>query len=114
MKSATRRFLKENNRSILIEDQFSLSKSTQSIVWQMMTTADVEVVQGGAILRKDGKELKLDNLAHPELTVSVISLDPPPFYLDKKIDGLKRIEIRLPAWTVKPGTAAMKVRLSGK
>ncbi len=114
MKSASRRFLKENNRSILIEDNFSLSKSTQSIVWQLITTADVEVVKGGAILRQNGKELKLDNLDHPELNVSVISLDPPPFYLDRKIDGLKRIEIRLPAWTVKNGTETMKVRLSGK
>jgi hypothetical protein len=114
MTSATRRFLKENDRSILIEDQFSLSKSTQSIVWQMMTTAEVEVVEGGAILHKDGKELKLDNLAHPELTVSVVSLDPPPFYLDKKIKGLKRIEIRLPTWTVKDGKGTIKVRLSGK
>ena len=108
------RFLKENDRSILIEDNFTLTKTTQSIVWQMMTTADIEIVSGGAILRKDGKELKLENIAHPELTLSVVSLDPPPFYLDRKIDGLKRIEIRLPAWTVKTGTTAMKVRLSGK
>jgi hypothetical protein len=114
LQSASRRFLKENDHSILIEDSFTLNKATQSIVWQMMTTAEVEIVKGGAILRKDGKELKLENIAHPELALSVISLDPPPFYLDRKIDGLKRIEIRLPAWTVKTGTTTMKVRLSGK
>ncbi len=114
MQSASRRFLKENNRSILIEDNFSLSKTTQSIVWQLMTTADVEIVKGGAILRQNGKELKLDNLAHPELNVSVISLDPPPFYLDRKINGLKRIEIRLPAYLVKNGEGTFRVRLSGK
>ena len=114
LQSATRRFLKENNRSILIEDNFTLNKTTQSIVWQMMTTADVEVVKGGAILRQEGKELRLDNLAHPELALSVISLDPPPFYLDRKIPGLKRIEIRMPAWTIKEEKGSMKVRLSGK
>ena len=114
MKSASRRFLKENNRSILIEDNFSLSKTTQSIVWQMMTTADVEIVKGGAILHQNGKELKLDNLAHPELTLTVISLDPPPFYLDRKITGLKRIEIRLPAYLVNNGAGTFRVRLSGK
>jgi hypothetical protein len=113
MKNATRRFLKEDNRSILIEDQFTTTKSTQSIVWQMMTTANVEIVKGGAVLRQDGKELKLDNLAHPELSVSVIQLDPPPFYLDRKIDGLKRIEIRLPAYLVKDGAGTFRVRLSG-
>ena len=114
LKKAMRRFVKEDNLSILIEDQFAVTKSTQSIVWQMMTTADVEVVKGGAILRQNGKELKLDNLAHPELSLSVISLDPPPFYLDRKIDGLKRIEIRLPAYLLKNGEGAFKVRLSGK
>jgi len=112
LKSASRRFLKEDNKSILIEDKFTTTKSTQSIVWQMMTTADVEIVKGGAILRKEGKMLKLDNLSHPELTASVISLDPPPFYLDRKMDGLKRIEIRLPAWLVKNGEDGFKVRLS--
>lgn len=113
MKSATRRFLKEDNRSILIEDKFTVSKTTQSIVWQMMTTADVEIVKGGAVLRQNGKELKLENLAHPELNVSVIQLDPPPFYLDRKIAGLKRIEIRLPAYLVKSGEGMFKVRLAG-
>ncbi len=114
LKKATRKFLKEDNRSILIEDQFTVTKSTQSIVWQMMTTAEVEIVKGGAILRQNGKELKLENLAHPELTLSVISLDPPPFYLDRKIDGLKRIEIRLPAYLIKNADGTFKVKLSGK
>jgi hypothetical protein len=114
LKSAGRRFVKENNRSLLIEDRFSTNKSTQSITWQMMTTASVEIVKGGALLRQDGKELKLENLSNPELMVSVISLDPPPFYLDRRINGLKRIEIRMPAWTVKNGEGTFRVRLSGK
>ena len=74
----------------------------------MITAADVEIVKNGAILRQNGKELKLDNLSNPELTVSIISLDPPPFYLDRKIDGLKRIEIRLPAYIVKNGEGTFK------
>ena len=114
MKNATRRFAKEDNHSILIEDHFTTTKSTKSIVWQMMTTSDVEIVKGGAILRQDGKELKLDNLAHPELQVSVIQLDPPPFYLDRKIAGLKRIEIRMPAYLAKEGEGTFKIRLSAK
>lgn len=114
LQNATRRFAKEDNRSILIEDHFTTTKSTQSIVWQMMTTADVEIVKGGAILREDGKELKLENLANPELQVSVIQLDPPPFYLDRKMDGLKRLEIRMPAYLAKDGKGSFRVRLSGK
>ncbi len=114
LKSATRRFAKENDHSILIEDKFSVSKSTKEITWQMMTTANVEIVKGGAILRQDGKELKLSNLTYPELSVSIISLDPPPFYLDRKIDGLKRLEIRLPSYLVKDGDGVFRVLLSGK
>ncbi|HCY41583.1 MAG TPA: hypothetical protein DHV48_09540 [Prolixibacteraceae bacterium] len=114
IKNATRKFTKEDNRSILIEDHFTTTKSTQSISWQMMTTADVEIVKGGAILRQDNKELKLDNLANPELQVSVIQLDPPPFYLDRKMNGLKRIEIRMPAYLAKENEGMFKVRLSGK
>ena len=114
IKNATRRFAKEDNRSILIEDHFTTTNTTQSIVWQMMTTADVEIVKSGAILRQDGKELKLDNLANPELQVSVIQLDPPPFYLDRKMNGLKRIEIRMPAYLAKSGEGMFKIRLSAK
>jgi hypothetical protein len=114
LKNVTRRFAKEDNRSILIEDHFTATKSTQSIVWQMMTTADVEIVKGGAILSQDGKQLKLDNLANPELQISVVQLDPPPFYLDRKIAGLKRLEIRQPAYLLKSGEGTFKIRLSGK
>lgn len=111
---ATRRFVKENNRSILIEDHFKITKSTQSIVWQLMTVAEVEIVEGGAVLHQDNKKLKLENLANPELKVSVIQLDPPPFYLDRKIKGLKRLEIRMPAYLLQSGEGRFKIRLSGE
>jgi hypothetical protein len=115
LQSATRRFLKEDDRSILIEDRFQLSDSTQNITWQLITTADVEIVKGGAILKQDGKQLMLDNLSHPELKVSVISLDPPPLELDRKIDGLKRIEIRMPAYLFpkKEGTLSVRLHAGG-
>lgn len=110
----TRRFVKESNRSLLIEDQIQLHDSIRQITWQMMTTADVEIVKGGAILRQDGKELKLDNLSHPDLTISLVSLDPAPLELDRQIKGLKRIEIRIPAYAVKADIGNIRVRLSGK
>ena len=98
LNGASRRFLKEDNRSILIEDKFQLSDSTENITWQLITTADVQVIRGGAILKQGGKQLKLENLSHPELDLSIISLDPPPLKLDRTIEGLKRIEIRMPAY----------------
>jgi hypothetical protein len=113
LKSSTRRFLKENNRSILIEDKFQLTDSTQNITWQLITTAEVQIVNGGAILKQDGKQLKLENLSHPDLGISIISLDPPPLKLDRKIEGLKRIEIRMPAYLFPEKEGVISIRLSG-
>ena len=114
LESATRRFVKENDHSLLIEDKLTLNDSTQNITWQLMTTADVEIVKGGAILTQDGKQLKLENLSHPDLRVSIISLDPAPLQLDRQIENLKRIEIRIPAYIFEGNEGMIRVRLSGE
>ncbi len=112
LKSATRTFTKDSPTSILIEDAIELSEQTDVFTWQLLTTADVEIVDGGALLRQDGQSLKLENLSHPQLMVSVISLDPPPLELDRRISDLKRIDIRIPAWTIKEDHVKIRVRLS--
>ncbi len=114
LKSAYRKFIKDSPKSLLIEDEIEIIDETELITWQMMTQSDVEIVDGGAILSKDGHSLKLENLSHPQFTVSVISLDPPPLYLDAKKENLKRIEIRVPAWTIEWNKTIIKVRLSGE
>jgi hypothetical protein len=103
LKSAQRTFVKEDAASLIVEDKIEVSAVTKWITWQMVTQADVQIVKGGAVLRQDGQTLKLENLSHPEIMVSVISLDPPPLYFDKTIENLKRIEIRIPAWTIENG-----------
>ena len=112
--NATRRFVKESDRALLIEDRFTRSDSTQSITWQLMTTAEVEITEDGATLTQDGQQLKLANLSHPELKVSVISLDPPPLKLDRRIENLKRLEIRVPAYVLSEGESTLRVRLSAE
>jgi hypothetical protein len=114
IKSANRKFLKDSPTSVVIEDNFETNEKTKLITWQMMTTADVEIVKGGAVLKQDGKTLKLENLTHPELALSVVSLYPAPLKLDRQIEGLKRIEIRIPAWVLENGKGKLKVRLSGE
>ena len=84
LKSARRRFVKDSPISLLIEDEIELSDETVLITWQMMTQANVQIVHGGAILSQEGRSIKVENLSHPEFTMSVISLDPPPLYLDAK------------------------------
>ncbi len=113
LNSLQRKFVKESNRSILIEDHYKINDSTKNLVWGLMTTADVIPVQNGAILQKDGKEIKLSILDNENLNISVISLDPPPLEIDKTIKNLKRIEIRIPAWTINNGEGKLLVRLSG-
>ncbi|QEC54287.1 hypothetical protein FRZ59_13730 [Anseongella ginsenosidimutans] len=112
LQSAVRRFTKENDHSLLIEDTIEITDSTKLVTWQLITTSDVEITRRGAILSQDGKQLRLENLSHPDIPVSVISLDPPPLELDRKIKGLKRLEIRLPAEAFTNGAGTIRVRLS--
>jgi hypothetical protein len=110
--SASRRFVKDSPISIVIEDQIETNDQTNMITWQLLTQADVEIVDEGAILTQDGKTLKLENISHPDLEISIISLDPAPLELDRQIENLKRLEIRIPAWTLEDDECHIKVRLS--
>ncbi|MEZ5038911.1 MAG: heparinase II/III family protein [Saprospiraceae bacterium] len=110
--SLQRKFIKESDHSILIEDQFEINASTQQITWAIMTTADIVPAKNGVILQKDGKTLKLSILTPSEVSVSIISLDPPPLVIDKTIENLKRLEIRVPAYLCQEGKGSIQVRLS--
>jgi hypothetical protein len=112
LKSAQRKFVKDSPASLLVEDQLQLMDSTREIVWQLMTTAEVIPQRGGALLRQDNKKLKLDILSPRGVNVSLISLDPPPLKLDRQIEALKRIEIRIPAWIFEDRSGRIAVRLS--
>jgi hypothetical protein len=113
LKTASRKFIKDSGRSLLIEDDIEISKDTDLIVWQLITQADVEITRGGAIFKQSGKSITLKILSHPAFTPSVISLDPPPLVLDTRKDGLKRVEIRFPAWVVEEDKLSIRVRMSG-
>jgi hypothetical protein len=112
--SLQRRFVKENQRSILVEDRFEINDSTKTITWGLMTQAEVQPTINGAILNQNGKQVKLSILTPEEMQVSVVSLDPPPLEIDKTIEGLKRIEIRVPAYLCKDRQGSIKVRISGE
>lgn len=112
IKSLKRKFLKESDHSLLIEDVFEINEATKNITWQLMTVADVIPVKNGAVLKQDGKELKLTILSPNDLDISIISLEPAPLEIDKQIENLKRIEISVPAYTLKENKGNIKVRLS--
>jgi hypothetical protein len=113
LNSASRRFVKDSSSSLLIEDNIEVSDETELVTWQLLTTADVDFISGGLLLKKDGRELKLENLSHPEIGFSVISLHPAPLKLDKQIEELKRIELRVPAWTADAKRLKINMRLTG-
>jgi hypothetical protein len=114
LKSITRKFVKDSPTSLVIEDQIEISEETEFITWQFITQADVQIVDGGAILKQEGKSLRVENLSHPDFTFSVISLNPPPHYLDAIKENLKRLELRIPAWTIKNSSTEIKIRLADK
>jgi hypothetical protein len=110
--SMKRRFVKESNTSILVEDKIESNKNTEHITWGLMTQAEVQPTKDGALLKQDGRELKLTILEPKNSAVCIIALDPPPMSIDKTIEDFKRIEIRVPAWTLENGKGKIKVRLS--
>jgi len=113
LKSAFRKFTKDSERSLLIEDKIKPNETTKLVTWQLITQADVEIVDEGAILKQDDQMLKLINLSHPDIQFTIVSLDPPPHRLDKHIDNLKRVELRIPV-SVNDDTFEIKVQLVGK
>ena len=113
LKKAKRKFTKDSPASVLIEDFIVPGDSTEQVIWQMMTTADVQPTKSGATLAQEGKKLRLEILSHPQLSISIISLDPPPFKLDRQIENLKRIEIRIPKYLLTEGENRIAVRLAG-
>lgn len=111
---ARRTFTKESERSLLIEDEIRLSDATTSVTWQLMTTAEVSPSANGASLKQNGEELALEVLSPDDVRISIVSLDPPPMELDRRIENLKRIEIRIPAWIFDGPEGDIRVRLSGR
>jgi hypothetical protein len=107
-----RRFVKENNISVIIEDRIRANESTEEITWGLMTEAEVQATSDGAILQQEGKKLKLVITEPKNLSVSIISLDPPPLKIDKTIKKLKRIEIRVPSYLFQNKEGVIRVRLS--
>lgn len=112
--SAIRTFKKVSNSAFILTDEFKVLQTTEEVTWAIMTTADVTITDKNAILTKDGKQLKLKILSDLNLNFSVISLETPPMKLDKVIVGLKRLEIRMPAYIFPDRKGKILVQFSGE
>lgn len=91
--SARRTFRRIAEDALRIEDLITPNAETGSIRWQMMTVASVELLDDGAVLRKDGEQLRLAVRSPSAFAIRVVPLFPPPLPHDLEIPDLKRIEI---------------------
>jgi hypothetical protein len=121
LKNVKRTFTKDSDVSLVIEDNIEVIESTEIITWQLITTMDVEITSEGATLSKPEyssvtpvKKLFIENLSHSGIQMNVVSLDPPPLTLDRRIDGLKRLELKIPASKVNGEQLNIKIRLRGQ
>ena len=121
LKSSKRKFTKESPTSLLIDDLIEINESTETITWQLITTFDIEVTGEGATISKPEyssitpqKKLFVENISHPNISMKVISLDPPPLELDRRIEGLKRLELNIPTAKIDAEELEIKVRLRGQ
>lgn len=114
LQSALRTFTKDSDSSLLIEDDIQANAATCQASWHLITQAEVELTAGGARLRQDGKILRIDNLSHPQRPFKVLALDPPPHKLDKRMLGLKRLELNIPVSKSDPKGFRIRLRLVGE
>ena len=110
-KRATRTLHVIDDDTVEVIDEVTLQPYAETLTWQMLTQAEVSLHDGGATLIEDGKRLQLVVKAPADVNFSVISLDPPPLYYDKVIPGLKRLELKVPAYTQEGGTITIHVEI---
>lgn len=91
IKAAHRTFVREGS-SLVIRDELDPSTETESLSWQMITRAEVEIEEKMLVLRQEGKELYLSIESDLPFEPRIVALSPPPLSYDKNIPGLKRIE----------------------
>ncbi|GAB5552717.1 MAG: hypothetical protein Sapg2KO_23080 [Saprospiraceae bacterium] len=112
--SAIRTFQKVSDQKICIKDDIQVNENTKFIRWQLLTTAKVDVQEGGVLLTQDGKSLFLKISSNQKHETKVTSLDPPPLDYDKQIDQLKRIDFIIKPVLSKGSRLHLSVDIIGK
>jgi hypothetical protein len=111
-KGVTRTLKKLSEHCLRITDRIDFSPTTETITWQMMTQAEVLVRDNTVYLRQEGQELAMYILTPEPSEIDVVDLDPPPLPYDKKIPGLKRIELTWQRDSFQDPSAELTVELN--
>jgi len=111
---ARRTFSRLSETRLRISDELAFSPETRSLTWQLITRAGVKITDGSVILEQDGARLYLRVSSEASFNLKVVSLDPPPLSYDKKIDGLKRLEIHWDREGFPSATTTLNIELDSK
>lgn len=96
-KSVTRRARLLPDRSVLIEDTWTTGAKAAGVTFQWLTLAEVEPTADGALLRQDGKTLRLRVTSPEKWTLAVEDTARDLASADQPNPGLRRLVIRVPA-----------------
>ncbi len=96
VEQATRLITRQGDYGIRIQDTVMPNAATQSVVSSFLTTDKVSLEDDAIILSNGDKVLKIQITSPGNVEKSVVSLDPPPLSYDRQIEGLKRVDVRLP------------------
>jgi hypothetical protein len=114
IRKAQRSFSKLSASRLRVTDDLEFSPSTRKLSWQLITRADVFVVDDGLELHQDGAKLYVTIPSGIPYEVKIISLYPPPLPYDKKIEDLNRVEIHWNRDDFPGDKASLNIELDSK
>ena len=82
----------QEKRGVIVQDEFEIN-TTRDITWGIITDAEITVEEGNAVLKKNGKELKMQILSPAGAQFTVESAEQKPPLKPNK--GFKRLLVRL-------------------
>jgi len=93
VKKAIRTIQRSDTYEVTIHDEILPSSKTKKVVWAFLTQATVSIDSNTVTLQANGQSIVMKVLEPKNAKIVVVPLDPPPLGHDRKIPGLKRIEI---------------------
>jgi hypothetical protein len=98
------------DRRITLDDTWTFAPGLSArVTSQWLTHAEVELLPRAALLRQDGRTLRIDVLAPSDATLAVDDVSAPPAPWDAPNPGLRRLRISSPSATTAPGRLLLQI-----
>ena len=98
--SARRGVALQLDRSVRVQDEFTLGRKAGTVRWAMVTHAEVRMDGSGrATLSQEGKTLSFQVLEPADAALAIYPTDPPPSPIDARNPGTRMVgfELKVPA-----------------